>query len=115
MTIVVNANASLADPDFRASVKQMHAEGYPLVRMVEALGLDDEMTARIREILEGLPPKVVDGIRQATLAALEADAAELPLDCVVTEDQLNAGAAVDVDVSEVGGALQIRVRPGPGG
>ena len=28
------ANAAFADPNFRASVKQMHTEGYPLVRMV---------------------------------------------------------------------------------
>ena len=46
--LIIAANAALADPNFRASLRQMHAEGYPLVRIVEALGLDDDMNDRIR-------------------------------------------------------------------
>jgi hypothetical protein len=110
LTIVKTANASLADPAVRARVRQMHADGEPLVNMVEALGLP--LDGRVRKILESLAPDVVAGIRQATLAAFEADASVLPVDCEVTEAQLDAGEAVAVDVPAVGGALTIRVRPG---
>ena len=59
----------------------MHAEGYGLVQMVEALGLDDDMSGPIRQVLEGLSPEAVTGIREAMLAMLETDAPEMPLDC----------------------------------
>jgi hypothetical protein len=109
LTIVTSANASLADPDVRERVKQMHSAGDSLVSMVEALGLP--MDDRVRQILEGLSPDVVAGIRQATLAALEAGGSALPLDCVVTEAQLGGAQAVDVDVPDVSGTRTIRVRP----
>src|ERR1700690_1112663 len=99
--IVASANEALAAPDTQERIKQMPAPGDSLVSMVGALGipLDD----RIRRILEGLSPDVVAGIRQATLAALETGGSGLPLSCVVTEDQLNAGQAVDVDVPDLNG------------
>jgi hypothetical protein len=109
LPIVVSANAALAAPDTRERIKQMHAAGDSLVKMVGALGLPLEEP--VRWILEALPPEVVDGIRQATLAALEAGGSELPLNCAVTEQQLDAGQAVDVDVADVGGTRTIRVRP----
>jgi hypothetical protein len=55
--LLIAANAAFADPAFCETVKQMHADGYPLVQMVEALGLDDEMSDRIRQILESLSPE----------------------------------------------------------
>lgn len=109
LTIVTSANASLADAGVRERVKQMHAAGDSLVSMVEALELP--MDDRVRQILEGLAPDVVAGIRQATLDTLEADGSALPLDCTVTEAQLGDGQAVDVDVPGVKGARTIRVRP----
>ena len=69
--LLMARNRGLADKDFRESVRQMHNEGYPLVKMVEALGLDDDMTERTRQILDELAPDVVEGIRRATLEMLD--------------------------------------------
>lgn len=108
--LVVAANAALADPNVRKSVRQMHADGYALVQMVEALGLDDEMSDRIRQIVDELPQSAVDGIREATVAMLETSQFALPLDCSVTEAQIASGAPVEVDVSQESGTPTIRVR-----
>ena len=104
--LLIAANAAFADPNFRASVKQMHAEGYPLVRMVEALGLDDDMSARIREILESLPDDVVAGIRTATLEY------GLPVICTVPKAGLDQPVAVEV--SPENGTPTIHVRSAAG-
>ena len=106
--LLIAANAALADPNFRASVKQMHAEGYPLVQMVEALGLDDDMSQRIRQILESLPDDVVAGIRTATLAMLEADEHTMPVICTVPPSDLDT--PVSVSVSPENGKPTIHVR-----
>ena len=89
----------------------MHAEGYPLVDMVEALGLEDDMTKRIREILVDLPDDVVDGIRKATLEMLDSTDYVMPLDCTVTDAELNEGIPVDVEVLPEHGNGHIHVRP----
>ena len=66
--LVLAANAGFSDPQFRETVREMHRQEYPLVRMVTDLGLDDEPTDDIRAVLEGLSPEVVAGIRAATVA-----------------------------------------------
>lgn len=109
--LVMATNQALANPDFRASVRQMHAEGYPLVKMVEALGLEDDMTVRIRDILDGLAPDVVQGIRDATLAMLDSGDYVMPIDCTVTDEELNDGVPVDVEVLPESGIETIHVRP----
>ena len=109
--LVMAANKSLANPDFRDSVRQMHAEGYPLVDMVEALGLEDDMTKRIRQILEDLPADVVDGIRKATIEMLDSSNYVMPLDCTVTDAELTEGIPVDVEVLPEDGTETIHVRP----
>ncbi len=109
--LVMAANKSLANKDFRDSVRQMHAEGYPLVDMVEALGLEEDMTARIRQILEALPADVTDGIRNATIAMLDSADYVMPLDCTVTDAELNDGVPVDVGVLPEQGKPTIYVRP----
>jgi hypothetical protein len=109
--LVMAANKALASPDFRDSVKQMHAEGYPLVKMVEALGLEDDMTARIRQILEQLPADVAEGIRKATLEMLDSTNYVMPLDCTVTDAELERGVPVDVEVLPEAGKETIHVRP----
>ncbi len=109
--LVMATNRGLASEDFRASVRQMHAEGYPLVKMVEALGLEDDMTARIREILNGLAPDVVEGIRQATLEMLDSTEYMMPLDCTVTDSELDQGVPVEVEVLPEDGVDTIHVRP----
>jgi len=108
--LVSAANAALADPNVRESVKRMHAEGYGLVQMVEALGLDDDMSGPIRQVLEGLSPEAVTGIREAMLAMLETDAPEMPLDCAVTKSDLDARVPVEVGVAPVKGTPTIQVR-----
>ena len=109
--LVLAANVALADPNVQLTVRQMHQEdGVPLVQMVEALGLDDDMSDRIREIVEQLPPDVVAGIRQATLTMLDADQDQLPVDCSVTQDELASGTPVTVDVVATQGPATIRVR-----
>jgi hypothetical protein len=110
-TLVQAANKSLANKDFRDRVRQMHAEGYALVDMVEALGLEDDMTKRIREILLGLPADVVAGIRKATLEMLDSGNFVMPLECSVTDAELDAGVPVDVEVSPETGTDTIRIRP----
>ena len=105
------SNAALADPDFRASVRQMHAEGYPLVKMVDALGLEDDMTPQVRKILEDLPPHVVANIRKAVLAMLDSTEYEIPLNCTVTDAELETGHPVHVEVEPEQGRPTIHVRP----
>jgi hypothetical protein len=112
-SLVQAANTALANKDFRDSVRQMHAAGYPLVDMVEALGLEDDMTQRIRQILLDLPPDVVDGIRQATLEMLDSGNFVMPLECIVTDAELDAGVPVAVEVGREQGVETIRVRPAP--
>jgi hypothetical protein len=109
--LVMAANAGLSDPNFRDSIRQMHAEGYPLVKMVEALGLDDELTDPIRQILENLDPTVVAGIRQATLEMLDSKNFMMPLDCTVTDAELGAGIPVEVEVLPESNKPTIHVRP----
>jgi hypothetical protein len=109
--LVMAANKSLASKDFRDSVRQMHAEGYPLVKMVEALGLEEDMSARIRQILDELPDEVVNEIRQATLAMLDSGDYVMPLDCNVTDAELQSGIPVDVEVLPEAGKETIHVRP----
>ena len=109
--LVQAANTALANKDFRDSVRQMHEAGYPLVDMVEALGLEEEMTQRIRQILLDLPDEVVAGIRQATLEMLDSGNFVMPLECLVTDAELDAGVPVEVDVAPEQGVETIHIRP----
>ena len=111
LEIVVAANAALADPAVRDAVREMHAAGAPLLQMVEALGLDDEMTTRVRIIVAELPPQVIAGIRDATVVMLDAGGVNLPLDCSVSQAQLDGGTPVSVDVQPENGVPTIRIRP----
>ncbi len=107
--LVLAANAGFADPQFRETVREMHRQEYPLLRMVTDLGLDDELTAEIRSVLEGLSPEVVAGIRASTLAMLDREEQALPLDCSVDPGELQRGVPVAVEVNEVGGTDTIQV------
>jgi hypothetical protein len=109
--IVLAANGALADPQVREAVREMHRADTPLLQMVDALGLDDDMSARIRDIVAGLSPDVVTGIRDATVALLDGGGAVLPVDCSVSPAQLDGGTPVTVDVTDEGGTATIRVRP----
>jgi hypothetical protein len=109
--LVMAANAGLAEEEFRKSVRKMHEENYPLVKMVDALGLEDDLTAPIRKILENLPEDVVKKIREATLEMLDSGVYAMPLNCTVTDAELNRGDPVDVKVEPMGGRETIHVRP----
>ncbi len=113
VALVIASNASLADPSFRASVRQMLDDQYPLVKMVEALGLEDDLTDPIRKIVENLDADVVAGIRKAVLEMLDGTQYVMPIDCNVTEQELDAGVKVDVEVLPEGGVQTIHVRPIP--
>jgi hypothetical protein len=106
-------NDALADSEKQAQIREMHAQGTPLLEMVDALGLGGTMTAQIREALQDLPPDVVAGIRQATLEALDNGQTQLPIDCTMTEAEEARGVAVDVDVFQSEDGMTIRVRPSP--
>jgi hypothetical protein len=108
--LVQAANNALSDPKLRESVRQMHAEGYSLVKMIEALALDDEMDEQLRKVIEGLKPEVVEGIRTATLEMLDRGEAALPIDCDVTPEQVDDGAPVAVEVVDEHKVQTIKVR-----
>jgi hypothetical protein len=111
VAIVIAANEALTDPTVRDSCRQMLTDGYPLVKMVEALGLEDDLTEPIRRIVEGLGGDAVAGIRRAVLEMLDRTNYALPLDCNVTEAELEAGIAVDVEVIREHEVETIHVRP----
>ena len=114
VAIVIAANAQYSDPALRDSLRQMINERYPLLKMVEAMGLDDDLTDPIRKILAELTPDLADGIRNAVLKMLddaEGNDYALPLDCTVTSEELNEGIAVEVEVLPEQGVETIHVRP----
>ena len=108
--LVQAANAALQDPKLVASIRQMHDEGYPLVKMVEALALDDEMDDQLRKVIEKISPDVVTGIREATLEMLDRGGHDLPLDCNVTPEEVDGGVPVDVEVVDEDNVRTIRSR-----
>jgi hypothetical protein len=109
--LVLAANKALQNADVRASIRDMHAQKYPLIRMVEALGLEDDLTKEIRKALEDLPPNVVEGIRQATLQMLDDPSEQytMPLDCDVSNDQLGSGISAHLETDPVNGRLTIAI------
>jgi hypothetical protein len=111
VALVIAANEALTDPTVRDSCRQMLTDAYPLVKMVEALGLEDDLTEPIRRILDGLSAEVATGIRQAVLTMLDGTDYALPLDCNVTEAELEAGIPVDVEVIPEHQVQTIHVRP----
>jgi hypothetical protein len=110
--LVQAANDALSDKDLRDNIREMHAQGYSLVKMVEALALDDEMerVEHLREIIENLSPEVVEQIRAATLEMLDRGESALPIDCTVTPAEVGRGVPVDVAVVEENKVNTIFVR-----
>jgi hypothetical protein len=106
--LLIAADAALADPNFRDSVRQMHAEGYPLVQMVGALGLDDDMNDRVRHILESMSEEEVAGIRAAVLSMLDSKEYKMPVICTVAATDLDK--PVSVQVAPANGTPTIHVR-----
>jgi hypothetical protein len=113
-SLVLASNESLKDPNFRSSLRQMHENNLPLVQIVENLGLDGDMSPQVRQILAGLDPNVVDGIRQAMLEMLDREDQTMPLACTVTQQQLDAGTPVVVRVVTADNKRTVQARPAAG-
>jgi len=95
-TFVSRVNAALADPDVRTSIVHMHREEWPLMKMIEDLGLEEGMPPDVKAIVEQLSPEVVAGIREATVEMLRSSTFEMPLQCQIPASQLKNGARVSV-------------------
>ena len=108
--IVQASNEALRNPEVCARVREMHAEDTPLLDMVDALGLDDDMTPEIRAVIQGLSPDVVASIRQAMLEMLDNGETVMPIECGMSDAELASGA--DVNVVQSQARLTIQVRPG---
>lgn len=108
--LVTMVNARLADDGFRQQIRTMHAEQKSLIDMVQALGLAPEMSPEVRTILEGLGKAEIEGIRQATLEMLDRAENAMPLDCKLSQSEIDAGAAVAVAVVDEAGKRTVRVR-----
>jgi hypothetical protein len=96
--LVQAANNALADPEVRERVRALHAAGAPLVDMVVELGLGASMTAQMQALVASLPADAVEGIRSATLAMLDRGGNAMPLDCDITDAQVEQGVAVAVEI-----------------
>jgi hypothetical protein len=103
-------NSRLADDGFRQQIRTMHAAQAPLVDMVDALGLTPEMSGQVRAILEGLGKDQVEGIRRATLEMLDRAENAMPLDCNLSQKEIDDGASVTVSVVDEGGKPTVKVR-----
>jgi len=109
--LVAIVNDRLGDPAFRQLVRDLHASGTPLVDMVDRLDLGDAFSAALRAVVASLPPAEVQAVRDATLEMLDRNEQQMPLDCTVTETEIDTGLAVDVTVVAEAGVNTIRVRP----
>jgi hypothetical protein len=108
--LITAVNQRFADEGFRDRVRTMHASQTPLLEMVETLGLGGEMSDAVRQIVEDLSPDVVEGIRQATLEMLDAATRVMPVDCNLSQTEIDRGAAVDVSVVDEENQRTILVR-----
>jgi hypothetical protein len=104
-------NQRLASDDtFRQQIRDLHARQASLIEMVEALGLEGEMSDAVRKIVAGLAPAEVEGIRKATLDMLDRAETQMPVNCNLSQTQIDGGAPVAVAVVDESGIETIRVR-----
>jgi hypothetical protein len=109
--LVQATNQALTSSQVQAQVREMHAEGRPLLEMVDALGLGGNLTPEIRAVLQDLSPDVIAGIRQATLDALDNGRTQMPLACGITDAELEGDADVNVEVVQASVGPTILVLP----
>jgi len=110
--LITTINGRLrADPGFAQQIRAMHGDNVPLLDMVDQLGLAGEMSAAVRNIVQQLPPADIAAIRQATLAMLDRAENQMPVDCDLSQREIDTGTPVDVEVaSDAEGHPVIRVR-----
>jgi hypothetical protein len=98
------------DEAFRQQIRDLHARQASLIEMVEALHLGGEMSDAVRKIVAGLGPAEVEGIRKATLDMLDRAGTQMPVNCNLSQTQIDGGAPVAVAVVDEGGVETILVR-----
>lgn len=108
--LITMINAQLADDAFRQQVLAVLATDTTFVGMVEELGLAPEMSDAVRQIVEGLPSNVVAEIRVAVTQTLNAGRRTMPVDCNLSQTEIDGGAPVTVAVVDEAGSPTIRVR-----
>jgi hypothetical protein len=109
--LITTVNRKLADDNaFRQQIRDLHARQAPLIEMVEALGLQGQMSDAVRKIVAGLGAAEVDGIRTATLEMLDRAGNQMPVDCNLSQTEIDGGAPVTVAVVDESGVETILVR-----
>ena len=111
--LITMINSRLADDAFRQQVLAVLATDTTFVGMVEELGLAVEMSDAVRQIVEALPAKVVAEIRAAVTETLNAGQRTMPVDCNLSQTEIDRGAPVSVAVVDEAGNPTIRVRSTP--
>ena len=111
--LLMAVNARLADDGFRQQLRDMHANQTPLLDMVDSLGLAAEMSDAVRGVVAQLDPAAVQAIRKATLDMLDRAENGMPLDCKISQAQVDDGTPVSVTVVDAAGKATIQVRPTP--
>ena len=109
--LLMTVNARLADDAFRQQIREMHANQSSLLDMVDSLGLAGDMSDAVRQVVSQLAPDQVEAIRSATLAMLDRAENQLPVDCSLSQAQVDDGSPVNVTVVEAAGKATIQVRP----
>jgi hypothetical protein len=108
--LITMINSRLADDAFRQQVVEILATDTTFVGMVETLGLAQEMSDAVRRIVESLPAPVVAEIRAAVTESLNAGTRTMPVDCNLSQTEIDRGAPVSVAVVDESGSPTIRVR-----
>jgi hypothetical protein len=108
--LITLINDRLPDESFRRQIRELHAQGAPLLAMVETLGLAGEMSPAVRDVVVALSPDDIAGIRQATLEMLDRAENQMPVDCDLSQRSIDDGLPVTVTVVDTAPARIIRVR-----
>jgi hypothetical protein len=108
--LITIINSPLADDAFRQHVLDVLATDATFVGMVETLGLAREMSDAVRRIVENLPAPVVAEIRAAVTESLNAGTRTMPVDCNLSQTEIDRPAPVSVAVVDEAGSPTIRVR-----
>jgi hypothetical protein len=103
-------NQRLPVETFRQQIRELHARNTPLLEMVETLGLAAEMSPAVRGVVAGLSTDDVVAIRQATLEMLDRHENRMPVDCDLSEADIDNGVPVTVTVVDTAPARLITVR-----
>ena len=107
--LVKAANQALADPNVRAKVRQLHAEGAPLSKLIDEIGLNGKVPEPIRRILDSLPAPTLAGIRQATLQMLDSTTYEMPLACTASQEEIKSGSvSISVVLDQGRSVIQVK-------